>query len=266
MARAPRKPRIPRLVSVVSIERVAPRWMSMTFKGDALEGFHVDAPTAHVKLFLPAEGERRPPEMTNGADGRLYWPDGATPPSIRTYTPRRFDAQRLTLDVQLLLHGDGPASRWAEQARLGDQVVVVGPGGRFALDGAARRWWIAGDESALPAIGTLLETLPAGAGAEVHVELADDGDRLALPERPNTDVAWHVRRSPTAFGAELADAARAAAVSAETRYWVACEATAMRAIRRILIEERGIAKTSVVTRGYWRIGETAYRDGDYGED
>ncbi|MBO3742662.1 hypothetical protein [Actinoplanes flavus] len=48
---------------------------------------------------------------------------------------------------------------------IGDRVALGGPGGRFAADLDAPRWWIAGDESALPAIGSLLDARPASASA-----------------------------------------------------------------------------------------------------
>jgi NADPH-dependent ferric siderophore reductase len=47
---------------------------------------------------------------------------------------------------------------------------------------------------------------------------------------------------------------------------VACEAAAMRGIRRYLIAERHLPAASLVTRGYWRAGEQNHPDHDYGED
>jgi NADPH-dependent ferric siderophore reductase len=261
----PKKPRVPRRIEVVSVERQAPRWVSVLLHGDELEGFHVDAPTGHVKLFFPAEGETAAPAPAV-VDGRVVFPDAAVQPAVRTYTPRRFDAAARTLEVQFLIHGDGPGSRWAERAAVGHRLVLIGPGGRFVLEPEVERWWIAGDESALPAIGTLLEAIPASAKAEVHVEVASDDDRLEIPMAAEARVVWHRRRSPADYGAELLDAARLAEASPDSRYWVACEAGAMRAIRRLLLDERNLPKTSVITRGYWRAGETNYPDHDYGED
>jgi NADPH-dependent ferric siderophore reductase len=261
-----RKPRIPRHVEVTSVERSSPMWVTMRLRGEQMEGFKVEAPTAHVKLFLPAAGQTDVPPMTTGPDGRLAWSPDAVPPAIRTYTPRRYDAATHTLEVQFLLHGDGPASSWAARAEAGHGLVVVGPGGRFVMDETATRWWIAGDESALPAIGTLLEALPEGAEADVHVEIAGAAAKLELPVRTGTRVQWHVRRSAAGFGAELLDAARGAELTPETRCWVACEAGALREIRRHLLEERAMPRSSITTRGYWRIGQTDYPDHDYGED
>ena len=260
----PKKPRVPRRMDVVSVERLSPRWASVVFHSNDFDGFRIDAPTAHLKLFFPADGATSTPEPSV-ADGRVVFADGAQP-AVRTYTPRRFDAAARTLEVQFLLHGDGPGSTWARRAEPGHRLVLIGPGGRFVLEPDVRRWWIAGDESALPAIGTLLEALPEGIECEVHVEVEGDADRLELPSRSGTRVTWHRRRAGDAFGAELLDVAREVEPSDGERFWVACEATAMRRIRRHLLEDRQVPKASLVTRGYWRIGETNYPDHDYGED
>ena len=60
---------------------------------------------------------------------------------------------------------------------------------------------------------TLLEALPESATAEVHLEVTDADDEIEVSESApaKTTVTWHHRRTPDAFGAELAEAARAAA-------------------------------------------------------
>lgn len=236
----------------------------MLVAGDDLGGFADATPTSHLKVFLPADGQDAPnlPEYT--PEGAVYADDGP-PPVVRTYTPRRYDPQSKTLEIQFLLHGDGPASDWAQRARPGDKLAVAGPGGRFSLEPAADHWWIAGDESAIPAIGTLLEALPATVTADVHIEVADAGDELGVPGSAKTTITWH-HRTPGVYGAELVDAAAAAAIPAGGRIWVACEAGAMRDIRRYFTRERGIPVGQLVTRGYWRTGEQNHPDHDYGED
>ena len=273
----PRKP--PRPVEVVSV----------LVRGDALAGFQIVAPTSHVKVFLPAAGQDAPQLSPGGTtprtpggmpDGKAdisdmqpeQTPDGtvgpgdAEPPVVRTYTPVRFDEASKTLELQFVLHGVGPASEWAERAKPGDKLAVAGPGGRFVLDETAEHWWIAADESAIPAVATLLEALPATATADVHIEVADAADEIAFDSAAKTAITWHHRRSAGAFGAELDEAARAAEIPDGARIWVACEAAAMRGIRRYFIGERGLPASSLVTRGYWRAGEVNHPDHDYGED
>jgi NADPH-dependent ferric siderophore reductase len=236
----------PRRAEVVSVSRLTPRLISVQVSGDELGVFSGAAPTSHLKVFLPADGEPQP--------------------VVRTYTPRRWDEAAKTLELQFVLHGEGPASAWAEQAKPGDQLAVRGPGGRFQLDPAVRHWWIAGDESAIPAIATLLEALPAAAAAEVHIEAAGPEDEIPLASPAQAAITWHHRRRPQAWGAELDDAARGASFAAGTHVWVACEAAAMRGIRRYLIGDRQLPAASLVTRGYWRLGAENYPDHDYGDD
>lgn len=247
------------------MSRIAPRLVSVWVGGDALEGFAAAAPTSHLKVFLPADGQTAPilPEYT--PDGQV-WATGGPRPAVRTYTPRRFDEASGTLEIQFVLHGAGPASEWADRANAGDQLAVAGPGGRFSMDPAAERWWIAGDESAIPAVGTLLEALPDSAAAEVHLEVAGPDDEIELASPAKTTITWHHRRAPDAWGTELDEAARGAAIADGTRVWVACEAAAMRGIRRYLIGERRLPASSLVTRGYWRLGAANHPDHDYGDD
>jgi NADPH-dependent ferric siderophore reductase len=254
-----------RVVEVVSVAPVSPRLISVLVTGDELGGFADAAPTAHLKVFLPAAGQDAPNLPAPAADGTVVEPDGP-PPVVRTYTPRRYDPATKTLEIQFLLHGTGPASEWAQRAKPGDRLGVAGPGGRFSLEPVTDSWWLAADESAIPAVGTLLEALPETAAADVHIEVEDADDEIEFNAPAKTTITWHHRRGPEAFGAELIDAAHAATIPDGARVWVACEAAAMRDIRRYFLTERHLPAASLVTRGYWRAGEQNHPDHDYGED
>jgi NADPH-dependent ferric siderophore reductase len=258
--------RPPQPVEVVSVSQVTARLVSVRVTGGDLSRFGEAPPTSHIKVFLPAPGQDAPVLPTVTADGERVWPDGESRPVVRTYTPRSFDPETGALEIQFALHGEGPAADWAQHARPGAKLAISGPGGRFAADLNAPRWWIAGDESALPAVGTLLDALPSAAIAEVHLEVTDAADEIPLDSQAKTIVTWHYRRGPGAFGVELYDAAASAAIADGTAVWVACEATAMRRIRRQLIDGQRVPHSALVTRGYWRVGEADHPDHDYGED
>jgi NADPH-dependent ferric siderophore reductase len=246
------------------VSTIAPRLVSVLVTGDDLDGFADAAPTAHLKVFLPAEGQDAPnlPEFTpEGADPAAAGP----PPAVRTYTPRRYDPATKILEIQFLLHGEGPASEWAQRAKPGDKLAVAGPGGRFSLEPVADHWWLAADESAIPAVGTLLAALPGTTTVDVHIEVDGPEDEIVLTGSAKATITWHHRRAG-AYGEELIAAAREATVADGARIWVACEAAAMRDIRRYFIRERGIPVAQLVTRGYWRTGEQNHPDHDYGED
>lgn len=243
---------------------ITPRLIAIKVTGDGLDRFADAAPTSHLKVFLPAAGQDAPtlPEQT--PDGVVH--EDGPPPVVRTYTPRRYDAAANTLEIQFLLHGEGPASEWARHAKPGDKLAVAGPGGRFSLEPVADRWWLAADESAIPAVGTLLDALPESAIVDAHIEVDGPADEIELASQAKATVTWHHRRAGGAFGAELDEAARAAVIPDDARIWVACEATAMRGIRRYFTRENGVPVARLVTRGYWRAGEQNHPDHDYGED
>jgi NADPH-dependent ferric siderophore reductase len=252
-------------VEVVSVRRLASRLVAVALGGEALADFRIEAPTQHIKMLFPAAGENTVVVPEFGPDG-LVWPEGQPRPFVRTYTPRRVDAAAGTLDVELVVHGAGPASAWAERAAPGDRLVVAGPGGRLALGLDDGPWVIAGDESAIPAIGTLLEALPPGAEAEVYIEAEDEGDEIGIDGPVAAKVTWLHRGGVSAPGALLHDAVVTATISAGTKVWVACEAKAVRGIRRALLEAGRVDVGSLVTRGYWRAGEENHPDHDYGDD
>ncbi|GHU25497.1 hypothetical protein AGMMS50256_00020 [Betaproteobacteria bacterium] len=106
----------------------------------------VEFPAAWVKLRL------------DGRDGRGY-------------TIRQVDKREGTIDIDFVLHYDGPdngtVSDWARFARPGDQVDIRGPrAGGFRLLPDSKWIWLAADACALPAAQAIMESLPAG--VEVH--------------------------------------------------------------------------------------------------
>lgn len=253
-ATKPRKPRYPAIVK--RIERITPRMLRITFTSPELAAFGWNGPAAHIKLIFPQSSG----VGVNGHDGLRE--------TMRTYTPRRFDRQTGELDVEFVLHGEGPAATWASQAAVGQALTIGGPGRNYEIDWHADWFVLAGDDTALPAIATILETLPATAPAFVFLEVIDATEERVLESRANTRVTWlHRGEDVTQAGMSLENALRDAELPRGSgRVYVACEAAAVRRIRRHLLVERGFDREHVVTRGYWKLGATDHPDRDYGED
>jgi NADPH-dependent ferric siderophore reductase len=255
-----------RPVEVLAVRRLTPHFTRVTLTGGALWGFACGAPAQHIKVLLPVPGQDEPPIPAFGPDG-LVFPEGVERPPMRTYTPRRFDLAALELEVDFLQHGDGPGSTWAAAAKPGDRVVIAGPGGGYPIPDDASFYVLAGDESALPAISTILEALPSRVTALAFIEVPGAADEVPLDSDAALSVAWLQRDDPTALAGDLLAATlRHAEWPAESRLFVACEATAMRGIRRHLLSERGVERNALYTRGYWKRGEANHPDHDTGED
>jgi NADPH-dependent ferric siderophore reductase len=234
----------------------------VTFGGEELTGYEMRGPAAHIKVLFGREGEDRPLLPEWGPEGPLLTEGQSMPPS-RTYTPRRWDAAAQELTVDFMLHGEGLASTWANAANPGDVLAVTLPGGPYAIDPTADWYLLAGDESALPAMETILEELPAGKQVSVLIE-ADAGEERPLPA---TDTTW-LRPEPGAeSGAALERAIRAFQLPAGSgRVWVGCEADVMRSIRKHLLFERGMDRGAIHTHGYWKRGAANHPDHDVGQE
>lgn len=258
-ARARREPPPFRPVAVHRTEALSPRMVRVTVAGPALAGLSVDRPAASVRLLLPSPGAGL---VVPAWAGNEFLLPGGRRPVLRTFTPRRFDPDALELDVDVVLHGDGPASSWAAGARPGDEVAVSGPGRGYAVDPSAPAFVLAGDETAIPAIGQLLEVLPAGAAVRVLIEVARPDARLALPAHPGATVAWHDLPPGAPPGDAMVAAVAAAEVRPGTKVWAAGEAAAVQRIRRHLFDDRGIPRPDTWIRGYWKHGRAGEPDDD----
>jgi NADPH-dependent ferric siderophore reductase len=252
--RARRQPPAFRQVSVGRVERLGPRMARLTLTGGDLADMTLSDPAASVRLLLPSPGADDL-VMPSWNGNEFLLPDGRRP-VLRTFTPRRFDPDDLELDLEIVLHGTGVASEWADAARPGDRAALSGPGRGYTVDLTAPAYVLAGDESAIPAISQLLEALPATMPVQVHIELADPAARLALPDHPAAAVEWHDLPDGAPPGDALVAAVRAADLAPDARVWAAGEAAAVQRIRRHLFEERGLPRVLTSVRGYWKHGRS----------
>ena len=254
LARVRREPPPFRRVAVRSVEPLSAHMLRIVLGGDELDGFAIESPASSVRLLLPPAG-RDEIVMPTWTGNQFELPNGDRAP-IRTFTPRAFDDERLELTLDFVLHERGAASDWAQAANVGDVVAVSGPGRSEDVDPDARSFLLAGDETALPAIGQLLEALGEDRTVDVHVEIRSPDARIELPPHPNATVTWH----EAVDGATPGDAVVAAVMGLDElpdAVWVAGEAAAVQRLRKHLFDERGRSRAGVTARGYWKLGRSA---------
>ncbi|MHA6793132.1 siderophore-interacting protein [Pseudonocardia bannensis] len=241
----------PRLLQVRRSEQITPRMIRVTLGGEELAGFPGEGPDRRIKMFFPVEGQERP-AIPRASTGGPVWPTGEARPAIRTYTVRRFDAGAGELDVDFVLHeGHGPAAAWARAAGPGAWVGVSEPGGRYVPDPAATFHLILGDETALPAVATVLQALPAGVPALAFLEVADTDEEQRLPG--SAEIHW-VHRGGREAGTPLVETVRAAELpDGAGQAWLAGESAAVRDLRKHLLDDRKLDRRAVYATGYWRL-------------
>ena len=157
------------------------------------------------------------------------------------------------LDLEVVMHSSGKMSSWVQAAELNALAAVSGPGRGYTVDSEVESFLWAGDETALPAIGQLLEVIPPTAGVLVVVEIGEPDARMPLTDRSDVDEVWVVRSNDGSPGAALVEAVEAEAIAEGTRVWAAGEAAAMYSIRKYVFDVIGLPRADATIRGYWKL-------------
>jgi NADPH-dependent ferric siderophore reductase len=253
-----------RMLTVLRTQQISPQLLRVTLTGEELRGFVSASFDDHVKVFFPAAGQDKPVLPTMGPDG-ISMPPGAPRPAARDYTPRRYDADALELDIEFVLHGDGPASTWAARAQPGKIIGVGGPRGSFVVPTGYDWHLLIGDETALPAIARRLDELPAGTQAIALIEVDDASAEIPLANRDGVSVRWvhrdGARRQEAGGVTPLEQACREVELPPGEGYvWAAAESAVARGVRGVMVQERGIDKSRIRASSYWKRGAVAVHE------
>jgi len=233
-----------RRLEVLRVVDITPRMRRITLGGEQLAGFVSLGSDDHIKLLFAQNAAEQA-----ALESPTFSVKGEGPqPAMRDYTPRRIDLSRGELDIDFVLHGDGPASTWAEQAKPGQHLHIAGPRGSMIVPDIFDSYLLVGDETAIPAIARRLEELPAGRKALVVIEIADEHEKQALDSAADVQVTWVVRGQD-----ELLGTVRDLQVPEGSLYaWVATETKLSRQVRRVLLDEHKLNDEFVKAVGYWR--------------
>ncbi|MFI6939861.1 siderophore-interacting protein [Streptomyces sp. NPDC050418] len=242
------------LAEVVRSERLTPHMQRVVLGGEGLARFTAGEFTDHyVKLLFTPEGVDYPEpfdiQAIRAERPRDQWP------VTRTYTVRAWEPEMRELTVDFVIHGDeGLAGPWARNARPGDTIRFLGPGGAYAPSPTADWHLLAGDESALPAIAVALEQLPDGTRAFAYVEVEDSAEEQKVSTAASAGITY-LHRSGRPVGEALVEAVRTLDFpEGELHAFVHGEAGFVKELRRHLRIDRGVAREQLSISGYWRLG------------
>ncbi|MBT2514163.1 siderophore-interacting protein [Arthrobacter sp. ISL-30] len=292
-------------VVVSGVRNPTPRLRRVTFTGTALQRFGVPGPRqdVRIRMLLPVPGYDLDP--IGGPEGQLQegwyqdWLRGELPGRgwIRTYTVRalRTVAGGQELDVDFVIHSapegsTAPGSDWAQAATVGTRVSFIGPdstaisaatplcdmGIRWNPQGA-QQVLLAGDETAVPAISSILETLPAHITGHAFLEVSDPRDFLDIGTGSGVRITWLARNPEGSLGDGSSDGgllchAVKAALGGQDVFsspegasseegaaaiyaWVGAEASVVKILRRYLVNEVGLNPKQSEFRAYWSLGK-----------
>ncbi len=241
-----------RLLTVTAVTDITPRMRRFSFTGD-MEDFASLGHADHIKaFFFPAGVEPRLVRI--GPSGAEYAPGER--PEMRDYTPRYWNVEAGTIELDFVLHGDGPASTWAANATVGSKLVIGGPRGSVVVPMAYDWYLLAGDETALPAIGRRIEELPADAHVVAVIEVEDAGEEQQFRTAARLDLHYvHRNGRPAGTTTLVLDRLRSLDFPPGEAYaYVAGEVTMAQAARAYLTDHRNFRPDYIKAAGYWRLG------------
>ncbi|HEY2223138.1 siderophore-interacting protein [Actinomycetospora sp.] len=239
---------------VLRTETLTPHLVRVVFGGPGLEEFSDNGYADRcVKLAFPRPGVEHLWPLAV-AEIRATMPRSMWP-MVRTYTIRALDHAAGELTLDFVVHGSaGVAGPWATNARPGDEVVMLGPGGSYSPADDVDAHVMIGDESVLPAIAVACERVKPEVPVHVFAEVDGPADEIDLHTLGDLTVHWIHRDS----GGDLVAAVRAAAwPTGRVQAFVHGETTAVRALRPHVLGERGVAPSLLSISGYWRRGAEA---------
>ena len=254
---------------VVGTQQLAPHMVRVLLEGSDFDTFVPSSFTdSYVKLvFVPGDVDvaRLPHPLTLDSFAEL---PPEKKPSVRTITVRNVDAAARQIALDIVTHGEhGVAGVWAATAQPGQVIYLMGPGGAYTPDPAADWHLLAGDESALPAIATALEALPANAIGKAFIEVAGPDDIISLTAPEGVQVSWIYRGGRADMVSDDRAGNFAPLIEAvTTTLWLPGQVHAfihgeaqvvMHNLRPYLRNERGLQKKWASSiSGYWRRGRT----------
>lgn len=237
----PMRPPLPAwTLELVESHEVTPHMRRLVFTGEGLAQMDY-RPGQDLAIQVPQE---------DGSFGR------------RHYTIRSLDRAAGRLAIDFVLHGHGgPAERFAREAKPGARLQANGPRGGAYVRPEADWHLFVGDETCLPGILHMIETLPAGAKGWAFIEVESAADEQPVNTQGDVEVVWIRRDGPSVPGSPaLIRAVEDFQFPAGRGH--ACvigETSTVRAQRQGLLA-RGLSREQINAEGYWRPGRMGGHD------
>ncbi|WP_430592648.1 siderophore-interacting protein [Humidisolicoccus flavus] len=239
------------ILQVVRTEWVSEHLIRVVAGGPGFEHFNDNEfSDKYVKVLIPPLGSTlRPPYDL--AEIRAEQPEQL--PARRTYTVRWVDQAQQQIAIDFVVHGtEGVAGPWAAGAKPGDELVVTGAGGGY-LPSAESDWHLlVGDDSAIPAIASSLESMPSEAKGVAIIAVSGEGDKVSVTAPAGIEVRWvfHEGIPADALPGELNALEW---LPGTPQVFAHGERESIKQVRKIFAE-RGVEKRNLSISAYWARG------------
>lgn len=179
-------------------------------------------------------------------------------PISRVYTVRCFDPSTRQIEIDFVLHADpSPAMLWLDSAKIGTKIQLTGPRPHFIPNFTpAKRVVMFADETAIPAVYSILQHWQPGIQGEIYIESCEANIIDDLPKHHGVNMHLLHREKPQQAGklGMLLKVAEQFKDREDISVWAACERNEARAIRKLFTQHSHLSKDDIRVAGYWNVG------------
>ena len=207
--------------------------------GDGLADYRSSgAPDEWFRLMVPPQRQTQV-ELPTKHGQQFHF---ANPqPAPRWYSLRRWDADQHQLTVDVVVHAQGAATRWATAVQPGDQLLVSQPHGR-GIDTEADWVLVLADQTGVPAASRILESLAPHQHAHAVFEAPNEAATFTPTSPAHLKVCWAYNPDPSAIPSPLSAAVRTIELPPGQGYvWMAGEASCARDVPALLPARAAVA-------------------------
>jgi NADPH-dependent ferric siderophore reductase len=218
-------------LSVEQVEDITPRMRRIRFTSPQLERF----------AYLP------------GQDLALAFSDKDGTVVRRRYTIRSFEQEQRLIEINVVMHGEGPGMRWAKAVSMGASIEAIAPRGKITVAPDAAFHVFAGDATAVPAALAMMQALPPNAPAFGIFIVDNAAERQAAAHGFLRSIEWRF----AADQAGVTDLSRAIAgwrpPEEAGHAYLAGEVALVSSLKNDLLGQ-GWAPERISAKAYWNRG------------
>jgi NADPH-dependent ferric siderophore reductase len=222
-----------RKATVLSTKQITPHLQRIIVGSDEFNDLSAQYIGNYVKVLIPQ-------------NGRVDFNIKTT--CMRSYTIRHVDEHTGALTLDFVIQG--PATNWAKEAKVGDEVGIAGPGPK-KLDNYDHSYYLLlGDLTSVNAIKGYVQQLPINAKIDAIIHAPTKDDVISLDS--SRDVTWLITNNPDT---DMIKALKSLPLSEQQPIvFMALEAGLVRKAKTVLTDELAIPRSQIVASGYWKKG------------
>ncbi len=226
-----------RKIKIKKIFQLSPNMKRITFFSNDLHDFPENENGGYIKILF----KKKLNDKNN-----LF---------ARPFTIRNFRKNQLELDIDFSHHpnNQGYATKWAYSAKIGDEILISGPGSKQLININSNWFFFVGDMTALPAITAYLEKLPDEAIGYVIIEILSTHDKINIKKPKKIKIQWIVKSNQD-NDCFINAVKNVKWLDQKPYVWVACEFTKMKYLRTFFQKEKNICKNDMYISSYWKSG------------